>query len=149
MNVGVKLLRMKMSPGDFQSSLCPKGWTPTMTDEDKQKDEDGKEGESLCCVLMMNVEMNRRMKMKTRMKKKMKMGKKTREGKRLEIDNEFVLCHTPPLLSTRGERIVFLGPNTNTNIIRVHKFDRIRIRILFVFVIMTEYEYEYYSGSEI
>ena len=49
----------------------------------------------------------------------------------------------------RGERIVFSGPNTNMNIIRVHKFDRIRIRILFVFVIMTEYEYEYYSGSEI
>ena len=49
----------------------------------------------------------------------------------------------------RGERIVFSGPNTNTNIIRVHKFDRIRIRILFVFFIMTEYEYEYYSGSEI
>ena len=49
----------------------------------------------------------------------------------------------------RGERIVFSEPNTNTNIIRVHKFDRIRIRILFVIFIMTEYEYEYYSGSEI
>ena len=31
----------------------------------------------------------------------------------------------------RGERIVFSGPNTNTNIIRVRKFDRIRIQILF------------------
>ena len=50
--------------------------------------------------MMMMMGMNRRMKMKTRMKKKMKMGKKTREGKRLGIDNEFVLCHTPPLLST-------------------------------------------------
>ena len=96
MNVGVKLLRMKMSPGDFQSSLCPKGWTPTMNDEDKQKDEDGKEGESLCCVLMMNVEMNRRMKMKTRkkihLKKKMKRQMKM-VRKRMASDNEFVLCH--------------------------------------------------------
>ena len=38
--------------------------------------------------------------------------------------------------------------NTNTNIIRVRKFDRMRKRILFVSFIMTEYEYEYYSGSE-
>ena len=53
------------------------------------------------------------------------------------------------LWQNRGERIVFSGPNTNTNIIRVDQFDRIRIRILFVFFIMTEYEYEYYSGSEI
>ena len=51
------------------------------------------------------------------------------------------------LMIIRGEQIVFSGPNMNTNIIRVHKFDRIRIRILFVFFIMTEYEY--YSGSEI
>ena len=45
----------------------------------------------------------------------------------------------------RGERIVFWGPNTNTNIIRVPKNDRIRIRILFGFPKLTEYEYEYYS----
>ena len=63
---------------------------------------------------------------------------------------EFVslyLSSTTVSIIDRGERIVFSGPNTN--IIRVHKFDRIRIRILFVFCIMTEYEYEYYSGSEI
>ena len=36
-------------------------------------------------------------------------------------------------------------PNTNTNIIRLSKTDRIRIRILFGFPKMTEYEYEYYS----
>ena len=34
------------------------------------------------------------------------------------------------------------GPNTNTNIIRFSKNDR--IRILFGFTKMTEYEYEYY-----
>ena len=45
----------------------------------------------------------------------------------------------------RGERIVFWWPNTNTNIIRLPKNDRIRIRILFGFTKMTEYEYEYYS----
>ena len=49
----------------------------------------------------------------------------------------------------RGERIVFSGPNTNTNTIRFQKFGRIRIRILFGFRNMAEYEYEYYSGSEI
>ena len=49
----------------------------------------------------------------------------------------------------RGERIVFLGPNTNTNTIRFRKFCRIRIQILFGFRNMAEYEYEYYSGSEI
>ena len=36
-------------------------------------------------------------------------------------------------LSSRGERILFFGPNTNTNIIRNQNFDRIRIRIIFVF----------------
>ena len=36
-------------------------------------------------------------------------------------------------------------PNTNPNIIRLPKNDRIRIRILFGFPKMTEYEYEYYS----
>ena len=50
-------------------------------------------------------------------------------------------------LHVRGERIVFSGPNMNTNTIRVHKFDR--IQILFVVFIKTEYESEYYSGSEI
>ena len=45
----------------------------------------------------------------------------------------------------RAERIVFWWPNTNTNIIRLPKKDRIRIRILFGFSKMTEYEYEYYS----
>ena len=61
----------------------------------------------------------------------------------------YLFCSCAVADMFRGERIVFSGPNTNTNIIRVHKFDRIRIRILFVFFIMTEYEYEYYSGSEI
>ena len=37
-------------------------------------------------------------------------------------------------------------PNTNTNIIRFEKIDRIRIRILFGLKISTEYEYEYYSA---
>ena len=50
---------------------------------------------------------------------------------------------------TRGERIVFSGPNTNTNTIRLQKCGRIRIRILFGFRNIAEYEYEYYSGSEI
>ena len=36
-------------------------------------------------------------------------------------------------------------PNTNTNIIRLSKNDRIRIRIIFGFPKMNEYEYEYYS----
>ena len=36
-------------------------------------------------------------------------------------------------LYCRGERILFFGPNTNTNIIRNQNFDRIRIRIVFVF----------------
>ena len=49
----------------------------------------------------------------------------------------------------RGERIVFSGPNTNTNTIWLQKCGRIRIRILFGFRNMAEYEYEYYSGSEI
>ena len=35
-------------------------------------------------------------------------------------------------------------PNTNTNIIRFEKGDRIRIRILFGLKKATEYEYEYY-----
>ena len=45
----------------------------------------------------------------------------------------------------RGERILFFGPNTNTNIIRNQNFDRIwiRIRIIFVFFRMSEYEYEW------
>ena len=45
----------------------------------------------------------------------------------------------------RGERIVFWWLNTNTNIIRVPKNDRIRIRILFGLKKSPEYEYEYYS----
>ena len=40
-------------------------------------------------------------------------------------------------------------PNTNTNIIRFPKNDRIRIRILFGFPKRTEYEYEYYSVFQI
>ena len=51
-------------------------------------------------------------------------------------------------LPTRGERIVFWRPNTNTNIIRFPKTDRIRIQILFGFPKLTEYEYEYYSVSQ-
>jgi len=39
-------------------------------------------------------------------------------------------------------------PNTNTNIIRLFKTDRIRIRILFGLPKMTEYEYEYYSAPQ-
>ena len=39
-------------------------------------------------------------------------------------------------------------PNTNTNIIRASKNDRIRIRILFGSPKMTEYEYEYYSAFQ-
>ena len=46
-----------------------------------------------------------------------------------------------------GERIEFSGPNTNTNIIRVHKFDRIRIRILFGAPLLIEFEYEYLDYS--
>ena len=49
---------------------------------------------------------------------------------------------------SRGERIVFWWPNTNTNIIRLPQNDRIRIRILFGFPKITEYEYEYYSASQ-
>ena len=52
-------------------------------------------------------------------------------------------------LYCRGERIVFWWPNTNTNIIRLSKTDRIRIRILFGLPKMTEYEYEDYSGFQI
>ena len=51
-------------------------------------------------------------------------------------------------IHSRGERIVFWWPNTNTNIIRLSKTDRIRIRILFGLPKMTEYEYEYYSVSQ-
>jgi len=58
------------------------------------------------------------------------------------------VCYTAIMRHCRGERIVFWGPNTNTNIIRVPKNDRIRIRILFGFPKLTEYEYEYYSGFQ-
>ena len=50
------------------------------------------------------------------------------------------------MTESRGERIVFWGPNTNTNIIRVPKNNR--IRILFGFPKLTENEYEYYSGFQ-
>ena len=49
---------------------------------------------------------------------------------------------------SRGERIVFWWPNTNTNIIRFPRNDRIWILILFGFPEMTEYEYEYYSATQ-
>ena len=62
------------------------------------------------------------------------------------------------LTQDRGERIVFWEyeyyssskkwPNTNTNIIRLSKTDRIRIQILFGLPKMTEYEYKYYSGFQ-
>ena len=55
------------------------------------------------------------------------------------------LCTGRTPIPCRGERIVFLGPNTNTNIIRVHLLDLIRIRILFGLRNLTEYEYEYHS----
>ena len=45
-------------------------------------------------------------------------------------------------LWARGERILFFGLNTNTNIIRSQNVDRIQIRIIFVFFRMSEYEYE-------
>ena len=38
-----------------------------------------------------------------------------------------------PAVPSRGERILFFWPNTNTNNIRHQNFDRIRIRIIFVF----------------
>ena len=49
----------------------------------------------------------------------------------------FSSCDILHSCSDRGERIVFWGPNTNTNIIRLPKNDRIRIRILFGFPKMT------------
>ena len=52
------------------------------------------------------------------------------------------------IITSRGERIVFWRPNTNTNIIRFPKTDRIRIQILFGLPTMTEYEYEYYSAPQ-
>jgi len=39
-------------------------------------------------------------------------------------------------------------PNTNMNIIRFPKNDRIRIRILFSFPKTTKYKYEYYSANQ-
>ena len=63
------------------------------------------------------------------------------------IDDICVIAEDDPV-RTRGERIVFWWPNTNTNIIRLPKNYRIRIRILFGFPKMTEYEYEYYSASQ-
>ena len=66
-------------------------------------------------------------------------------------------------VNCRGERIVFSGPDTNTNIIRfqtsetwpntntntirVQKYGRIQIRILFGFRNLAEYEYEYLDYS--
>ena len=47
----------------------------------------------------------------------------------------------------RGERIVFSGPNTNTNTIRVQKLCQIRIRILFGVPLLAEYEYLNYSND--
>ena len=44
----------------------------------------------------------------------------------------------------RGERIVFWWPNTNTNIIRFEKINRIQMQILFGLKKSTEYEYKYY-----
>ena len=43
---------------------------------------------------------------------------------------------------------VLWWPNTNKNIIRFPKNDRIRIRILFGFPKMTKYKYKYYSVSQ-
>ena len=34
-------------------------------------------------------------------------------------------------LAVRGERVVFWGPNMNTNIIQIHIFGQIRIQIIF------------------
>ena len=62
----------------------------------------------------------------------------------LTVSSFFIL----KTVKSRGERIVFWWPNTNTNIIRLPKNDRIRIRILFGFPKMTEYEYEYYSAFQ-
>ena len=68
----------------------------------------------------------------------------------LSADN-FVIQHqrwANTVLRTEYEYEYYLSskkwPNTNTNIIRASKTDRIRIRILFGLPKMTEYEYEYY-----
>ena len=37
------------------------------------------------------------------------------------------------IMYVRGERIVFLGPNMNTNVIQIHIFGQIRIQIIFGF----------------
>ena len=51
------------------------------------------------------------------------------------------------MVGDRGERIVFSGPNTNTNTIWFHKIGRIRIRILFEAPLLSEYEHEYLDYS--
>ena len=50
-----------------------------------------------------------------------------------KLQNIVLLLLLLTTLHNRGERILFFGPNTNSNIIRNQNFDRIRIRILFVF----------------
>ena len=45
----------------------------------------------------------------------------------------FIRFRSDKKIESRGERILFFGPNTNTNNIRNQNFDRIRIRIIFVF----------------
>ena len=50
-----------------------------------------------------------------------------------KLQNIVLLLLLLTTLHNRGERILFFGPNTNTNIIRNQNFDRIRIRIIFVF----------------
>ena len=57
----------------------------------------------------------------------------------------FIVLSFRSVFLSRGERIVFWRPNTNTNIIRSSENDRIRIRIIFNPQKMTEYEYKYYS----
>ena len=75
-----------------------------------------------------------------------------------DLNTKLVLCYLPRIvncqeISYRGERILFFGPNTNTNISRNQNFDRIRIififsdeririRIIFVHKCLAEYEYE-------
>ena len=52
------------------------------------------------------------------------------------------ILHTKDTYDTRGELIVFSGPNTNTNTIRFQKFGRIQVRILFGVPLLSKYEYE-------
>ena len=51
----------------------------------------------------------------------------------LSFKRESLSIYLIPVSSSRGERILFFGPNTNMNNIRNQILDQIRIRIIFVF----------------